>query len=379
MIKTLIFWCPYIGNVGTAKAVLESAKSLSQSKNFKCKVINSFGEFDEYKSFLKKNKIEEIKLINNKLIKKLPTEGYFWSRLNYTLIFIFSFFPLLFYLIRNKRDYLFIYLLTSLPLFIVSLFNLKNKIILRVSGKIKFTIFRKLIFFISKKKIKRVLIQTLESKKKILKKKIFDRKILSIIRDPIIDHKKINFLKKEKIEKKFSQKKYFVSIGRLTHQKNFLFLIQCLRKILKKEKNYIFVIIGEGQDRKKIEGYIKRFRLFNHIILTGYKKNIFKYLGNSEGLICSSLWEEPGFIIQEAAACKKIILTSDCYTGPSEFLNHGKNGYVFKNNNQKSFIKNFKKLLKEKKYHKKKIFENYKKTKLYTCNYFSSEIKKILN
>ena len=379
MIKTLIFWCPYIGNVGTAKAVLESAKSLSQSKNFKCKVINSFGEFDEYKSFLKKNKIDEIKLINNKLIKKLPTEGYFWSRLNYTLVFIFSFFPLLFYLIRNKRDYLFIYLLTSLPLFIVSLFNLKNKIILRVSGKIKFTIFRKLIFFISKKKIKRVLIQTLESKKKILKKKIFDRKILSIIRDPIIDHKKINFLKKEKIEKKFSQKKYFVSIGRLTHQKNFLFLIQCLRKILKEEKNYIFVIIGEGQDRKKIEGYIKRFRLFNHIILTGHKKNIFKYVGNSEGLICSSLWEEPGFIIQEAAACKKIILTSDCYTGPSEFLNHGKNGYVFKNNNQKSFIKNFKKLLKEKKYHKKKIFENYKKTKLYTCNYFSSEIKKILN
>ena len=219
----------------------------------------------------------------------------------------------------------------------------------------------------------------MESKKKILKKKIFDRKILSIIRDPVIDHKKINFLKKEKIEKKFSQKKYFVSIGRLTYQKNFLFLIQCLRKILKEEKNYIFVIIGEGQDRKKIEGYIKRFRLFNRIILTGYKKNIFKYVGNSEGLICSSLWEEPGFIIQEAAACKKIILTSDCYTGPSEFLNHGKNGYVFKNNNQKSFIKNFKKLLKEKKYHKKKIFENYKKTKLYTCNYFSSEIKKILN
>ena len=199
MIKTLIFWCPYIGNVGTVKAVLESAKSLSQSKNFKCKVINSFGEFDEHRTFLKENKIEEIKLINNKLIKKLPTEGYFWSRLNYTLIFIFSFFPLLFYLIRNKNDYLFIYLLTSLPLLLVSLFNLKNQIILRVSGKIKFTIFRKLIFFISKKKIKRVLIQTLESKQRILKKKIFDKNILSIIRDPIIDYKKINFLKRKKI------------------------------------------------------------------------------------------------------------------------------------------------------------------------------------
>ena len=114
-------------------------------------------------------------------------------------------------------------------------------------------------------------------------------------------------------------------------------------------------------------------------ILTGYKKNIYKYINNSAGLICSSLWEEPGFVIQEAAACRKIILTSDCYTGPSEFLNHGKNGYVFKNNDQKSFVKNFKKLLLEKKYHKKKINESFKSTQFYTPNYFLSEIKKILN
>ena len=81
----------------------------------------------------------------------------------------------------------------------------------------------------------------------------------------------------------------------------------------------------------------------------GYKKNIFKYINKSAGLICSSLWEEPGFVIQEIlAACKKIILTSDCYTGPAEFLNYGKSGYVFKSNNEKSFINNFRKLLKKK-------------------------------
>ena len=133
---------------------------------------------------------------------------------------------------------------------------MNNKIIFRISGKIKFTILRKLIFFISKKKIKRVLIQTLESKNRILKNKIFDKKNLSIIRDPIIDYKKINLLKKEKIENKFLQKRYFVSIGRLTYQKNFLFLTQCLKKIIKEEKKFTFLILGEGHDRKKIEGYI---------------------------------------------------------------------------------------------------------------------------
>jgi glycosyltransferase involved in cell wall biosynthesis len=378
MEKNLIFWCPYVGDVGTVKAVLESAKSLSVSKKYNCKIINAYGEFDEYGTLLKKNKIEEIKLIKNSLIKKLPKEGYFWSRLNYILVFLFCFFPLLFYLKKNKNDYLFIYLITSLPLLLVSLFNLNNQIILRVSGKIRFTFIRKFIFSISKNKIKKVLIQTIESKKRILKKNIFNNKILNLIRDPIIDHKKINKLKKEKVENKFLRNRYFVSIGRLTNQKNFLFLIRCIKKIIKKEKNFIFLILGEGKDRNKIEKYIQKFRLSKIAILAGYKKNIFKYISHSEGLICTSLWEEPGFVIQEAAACKKIILTSNCYTGPAEFLNYGKNGYVFKNNNEKSFIRNFHKLLIDKRKHQNQITKNYKKTEYYTKKYFLSEINKIL-
>ncbi len=378
MIKTLTFWCPYLGDVGTVKAVIESARSLSQSKKYKCKIFNSYGEFDNYKSLLKKNNIEEIKLIKNRLIYKLPKEGFFWSRLNYVLIFILCFFPLLFYLKRNKNDYLFIYLITSLPLLLSSIFNLNNRIIFRVSGKIKFTFFRKFIFLISKKKIIRVLFQTMESKKRILKTKIFENRILSLIRDPIIDHNNINKLKKEKIEKNLLKKKYFLAIGRLTNQKNFLFLVKCLQKILEK-KNLLFVILGEGKERIKIENYINKFNLSKNVILPGYKKNIFKYLHNSSGLICTSLWEEPGFVIQEAAACKKIILTSDCYTGPAEFVNYGKTGYVFKSNNQKSFIKNFENLLKQNNLHKEKIKKNYKKTNLYTKKYFISEINKILN
>ncbi len=378
MQKNLIFWCPYVGDVGTVKAVLESAKSLSISKKYKCKVFNAYGEFDEYRSLLKKNKIQEVKLIKNSLIKRLPKEGYFWSRMNYILIFLFCFFPLLFYLKKNKNDYLFIYLITSLPLLIVSIFNLNNKIILRVSGKIRFTILRKLIFYISKKKINNVLIQTLESKNRILKKNIFKNKILNLVRDPIINHNKINKLKKEKVEKKFLKSKYFVSIGRLTNQKNFLFLVKCLKRILEKEKKFNFLILGEGKDRNKIETYIQKNNLSQYIVLPGYKKNIFKYINSSEGLICSSLWEEPGFVIQEAAACKKIILTSNCYTGPAEFLNYSKNGYIFESNNENSFIKNFNKLLINKNEHQKKIIKNFKKTNYYTQNFFLSEMNKIL-
>ena len=44
MIKTLTFWCPYLGDVRTVKAVIESARSLSKSKKYKCKIFNSYGD-----------------------------------------------------------------------------------------------------------------------------------------------------------------------------------------------------------------------------------------------------------------------------------------------------------------------------------------------
>ena len=48
--------------------------------------------------------------------------------------------------------------------------------------------------------------------------------------------------------------------------------------------------------------------------------------------ILTSLWEDPGFVILEAALSNTNIISSDCPNGPTEFLNQGKNGILFKNN-----------------------------------------------
>jgi len=378
MIKSISFWCPFIGNVGTANAVLQSAKALSKSKNYKCKVINVFGEFDRYHKFFNKYSIEEVKLVKNRLLNLLPKNGFFWSRINFILIFLVSFFPLLLYMKNNKKDYLFIYLITSLPLILAKIFNLKNKIVFRVSGKINFSICRKYILKFCKDKIFKIFVQTKYSREKLQKQKIFNISDIHLIYDPVIDLKKINELKRQKIEKKYQKKKYFVAIGRLSHQKNFIFFVKCIKKIVKFENNYFFLILGDGEQKKKILDYIQKNKLSNYIKLTGFKKNVYKYIHNSSGLICTSLWEEPGFIIQEAASCKKIILTSNCLSGPEEFLNYGKNGYVFKNNNEDSFLKTFRKMLKEKKKYNSKITNNFKKVNLYSLKQFSTSITDIL-
>ena len=144
--KYVTFWCPFIGSVGTAKAVLQSAKSLSKLKDYECKVINVFGEFDKYTPFFKKNKITEVKLIKNRFLNSFPKKGLFWSRLFFIVLSLFSAIPLIFFLKKNKNDQLFVYLLTSLPMLLITFFNFKNKIIFRVSGKIKFSFLRRSIY-----------------------------------------------------------------------------------------------------------------------------------------------------------------------------------------------------------------------------------------
>lgn len=374
--KNLLFWSPFIGNVGTRNAVLQSAKALS--KKYNCKVINVFGEFNKDIDFLNQNQIQEIRLIKYEFLQTLPKKGFIWSRLFYTLVFILSFYPLLKVLKQNKKNYIFIYLISSLPLLIIKLFNLNNKIIFRVSGKININFFRKLIYTFVRNKIYKILVQTSNIKNSLKNLNIFEEEKIIFCEDPIINLEEIEELKISSIESKFQKEDFYVAIGRLTKQKNFSFLIEAIKRIPIKKFNGKILILGDGEEKKLLLNKIKTNNLTDRVYLLGYKNNIYKYIYKSKGLICCSLWEEPGFIIQEAAACKKIILTSNCPNGPEEFLEYGKNGYVFKSNNFASFEKQFFRMLKNKSAHKKMINENYKKIFKYTKKSFENRISKIL-
>ena len=67
------------------------------------------------------------------------------------------------------------------------------------------------------------------------------------------------------------------------------------------------------------------------IILRGHVENVYKYFKYGDVFVLSSKWEEVGFVIVKQII-KPIVISSDCPNGPSEFLNHGKNGILFKNN-----------------------------------------------
>ena len=72
--NNLIYWSPFIGNVGTIKSCMNSAidaKKFSNGNNI-VKIINVHGEWNEYLDIFKENNIEVINFYPN-LIKFFPT------------------------------------------------------------------------------------------------------------------------------------------------------------------------------------------------------------------------------------------------------------------------------------------------------------------
>ena len=107
---------------------------------------------------------------------------------------------------------------------------------------------------------------------------------------------------------------------------------------------------------------------------------MFKYLSNAICFILTSKWEDPGFVLIEAAFCRTPILSSDCPNGPKEILKNNDAGYLFKSKNLEDLKYQFNLLCEE---DKEIIFEKklkaLKNVKKYTIYNHYVKLSKILD
>ena len=381
MKKTIFYWSPCLNKVGTVISTKNSAISIAKYKKnqFDVKLINACGEWDEYKNDLTKNGVDVIDF-PIKYFKFLPKTGYFSSRFSYIIIFLLSFFPLLILLKKEKPDFIIIHLITSLPLFLLLLFSFKTKFILRISGYPKLNMLRKKFWQKVSNKLYKITCPTEELLEQLNLMKIFPNEKTFFLQDAIINFdnfhpfKKINFK-----DYGIVNKKIILGVGRLTVQKNFSYLINEFSKFLKIKDQYVLVILGKGEEKNNLIKLIKKKNLSNSVYLLGNVKNVYDFMRSSDVFVLSSLWEELGFVIAEAALNNLFIISSDCPNGPKEFLNYGKNGIIYNTNKENSLLNalvNFSDL----KNHKEKIINAKKNCSKYTkFNHHKSLIKIILN
>ncbi len=380
----IFYWSPFISKVATVSSVIRSAESIlkySKRKNkINLAIVDAIGEWQDYKKKINP-KIEIINLSKKNFFHYLPSGGFFKSRFSYGLIFILTFFKLFNLINKEKPDYIIAHLLTSIPIFLTLIIKNETKIILRISGLPKLNFIRYIFWKFFSKKIYKVTCPTLATYEYLKKVDIFDQDKLFVLRDPIIQLHEFSKKKNEKIKDlEIEKKNLIIGIGRLTKQKNFFFLIRAFKKILHKFPNYRLILLGEGEQKKLLIRETEKLKIQDKVLFLGYKKNVYKYLLNSDCFILSSLWEDPGFVILEAALSNTFIISSNCPNGPSEILSHGQSGFLFQNNNQSDLLNKFdefKKLNKNELYKKKLLVK--KQIKMFTQFAHFKSLKNIID
>ena len=356
MKKSIYYWSPCLSNIATVKATINSAISLTKySKEYDVKIINVCGEWRKYKNYLLKKNVS-IENLSFDYYNLLPKNGFVRYRISALIIFLISLIPLIFFIKKNKPDYFIAHMITSLPLFLFNFFKLKTKTILRISGYPKLNFLRKKLWIFSEKKLHMITCPTNDLKKYLINSKIFNKSKVINLYDPVINIE--DFLKKKSENNRdFLDSKndtFFIAAGRLTKQKNFIYLIKEFEKFCNNYPKEKLLIFGEGELKNKLINEINKRDLTNNVKLAGYSDNIYKYMLRSKAFILSSLWEDPGFVIIEAALCNSMIISSNCKNGPIEFLSNGRAGLLFNNNVEGEL---FRKLSEFKKLKEKQIFQ----------------------
>jgi len=333
----ICYWCPFLSHIATIDAVKNSSIAIKKySEDNDIKILNSIGEWNFFKNNEENITVKNLHFLN--FYRILPKEGFFFSRFSFLVIFIINFFPLIRYVKKEKPDFLIIHLLTILPLLLSPILSKHTKIILRISGYPKMHFLRSFFWKFFSKFIYKITTPTILTKKLLLKKNICNKNKISLLRDPVISTAKINIKKNEKIFSLPTNEKFYLSIGRLTSQKNFKFLIESFSKNINKFKVKKLMIIGSGEKYKELQDLILKNNAANYIFLLGFKKNVYKFIKKSSGFISSSNYEDPGFALIEACFLRKKIITSLVKNGPLEMSQTSDMCYFFKKNNEEDFV-----------------------------------------
>ncbi len=86
----IYYWSPFTSNVATIKAVINSAYGLKKLFHYDTYIVNSFGEWNNYKEEIKSKKINIINNSRKANIKNV--QGFLLSRIEFIKIFVHSFF-----------------------------------------------------------------------------------------------------------------------------------------------------------------------------------------------------------------------------------------------------------------------------------------------
>ncbi len=124
-----------------------------------------------------------------------------------------------------------------------------------------------------------------------------------------------------------------VALGRLTPVKGFDRLLRIVLRLKNDGYKLRLYILGKGEEEENLRDFIIQNNLEDYAELSGFQTNPYKFIRNSDMVVCSSLAEGFSTAITEAVVLNKPIITTDC-SGMHEIFGDYECGIICENNEE---------------------------------------------
>lgn len=142
-----------------------------------------------------------------------------------------------------------------------------------------------------------------------------------------IDFKEKNISRKELSEKVGiveEETLYIGTLAELHKNKGFEYALEAISKI---NSNFRYFIIGEGEERKKMEFLIRKYNLEKKVYLLGFIEKAFEYLKAFDIFLLTSVKEGLPYTILEAGLAENAVIASSI-GGIPDIIENGKSGIL---------------------------------------------------
>lgn len=170
-------------------------------------------------------------------------------------------------------------------------------------------------------------------------------KKINIIYNPLPTS--IPMISKSLSRPKYAPYNYILGVGRLVKLKGFDLLIDAFSKM--SDQNMHLVILGEGNERNKLENIVTNKGLKDRVHLIGSLDDLWPWYRHAKCFVSSSLTESWGNVIVEAMSQNCPVVAFDCDYGPREIIINKVNGLLVEVNNVQSLANTLSSLLSDNK------------------------------
>ena len=118
-----------------------------------------------------------------------------------------------------------------------------------------------------------------------------------------------------------------VSVGRLNYQKGFELAVETCKELIKNGYPVKWYIIGEGEEREKLERMIADHQLQDAFVLMGLKENPYPYIKEADIYVQPSRFEGKSIAIDEAKILHKPIVVTNFSTAKDQ-IKDNENGLI---------------------------------------------------